>query len=168
MAGPTVLYIRHFRVISTNLPIVERDGDEILEGSAASSTTAEDAGVGKEKNCAVAVKVIFSIILSKFVQGLKSWLRCTEAVLDFVSTLQQRLEEDKAHLLDQLEQMCSSEDQVKLALVFTSLLCFFIIFPHSGGKREVSVPAEPSAGAAPQWKAWLPHHLPTPSQSAAA
>ena len=143
MVGPTVLYIRHFRVISTNLPIVERDGDEILEGSAASSTTAEDAGVGKEKNCAVAVKVIFSIILSKFVQGLKSWLRCTEAVLDFVSTLQQRLEEDKAHLLDQLEQMCSSEDQVKLALVFTSLLCFLSFFCTQEEKEKFQFQPNP-------------------------
>merc|ERR550517_109157 len=33
--------------------------------------------------------------------------KCTEAVLDFVSNLQERLKNDKAHLLDQLEQMCS-------------------------------------------------------------
>ena len=46
------------------------------------------------------------------VRGLKLWLRCTEAVLDFVSNLQERLKNDKAHLLDQLEQMCS-EEQVR-------------------------------------------------------
>ena len=46
------------------------------------------------------------------VRGLKLWLRCTEAVLDFVSNLQQRLQDDKVHLLEQLEQMCS-EEQVR-------------------------------------------------------
>ena len=42
------------------------------------------------------------------VQGFKFWIRCTEAVLECVRNLQQRLDNDKAHLLDQLEQICSA------------------------------------------------------------
>ena len=34
-----------------------RNGAEVREGSAASSETTEDAGVGKEKDCAVSGKV---------------------------------------------------------------------------------------------------------------
>ena len=53
------------------------------------------------------------------VQGFKFWIRCTEAVLEYVRNLQQRLDNDKAHLLDQLEQMCSKDQvrQVAFALV---------------------------------------------------
>ena len=41
-------------------------------------------------------------------------------MLDFVSNLQQRLKNDKAHLLVQLEQMCS-EDQVRQVMKLTCL-----------------------------------------------
>ena len=37
-----------------------RDGAKICKGSAASSSTTEDAGVGKEKDCPVAVKVTYT------------------------------------------------------------------------------------------------------------
>ena len=47
-------------------------GPKIREGSAASSAAAEDAGVGKEEDCAVAVKVTFSLNHSvKFVAGIE-------------------------------------------------------------------------------------------------
>ena len=57
--------------------------------------------------------------IAYLVQGFKFWLRCTEAVLECVRNLQQRLDNDKAHLLDQLEQMCSKDQvrQVAFALV---------------------------------------------------
>ena len=57
--------------------------------------------------------------IAYLVQGFKFWLRCTEAVLECVGNMQQRLDNDQAHLLDQLEQMCSKDQvrQVAFALV---------------------------------------------------
>ena len=74
-------------------------------------------------------------LFAYLVQGLKFWLRCTEAVLECVRNLQQRLDNDKAHLLDQLEQMCSDDQvrQVAFALVYN----FLQTGECCGGSREV-------------------------------
>ena len=57
-------------------------------------------------------------------------------MLECVRNLQQRLDNDKAHLLDQLEQMCS-EDQVTLA-AFALVYNFFLQTGECcGGSREV-------------------------------
>ena len=58
-------------------------------------------------------------------------------MLECVRNLQQRLDNDKAHLLDQLEQMCS-EDQVTLA-AFALVYNFFanrrMLWRELGGSR---------------------------------
>ena len=119
-------------------------GPKIREGSAASSKTAADGGVGKEKDCVVSGKVTSTFyhpgelnavdcLFGQLVQGLKFWFRCTEAVLECVRNLQQRLDNDKAHLLDQL----CSEDQVR-QVAFGLVFDFLQTGECCGGSREVS------------------------------
>ena len=152
-------------------------GPKIREGSAASSKTAADAGVRKEKDCAVSGKVTSTsyhpvesnavdCLIGHLLQELKFWYRCTEAVLECVRNLQQRLDNDKAHLLHQLEQMCS-EDQVR-QVAFGLVFDFLQTGECCGGGVSGAIPTKSSVWAASQWNAWLPHHLPPPSQSAEA